>query len=100
MTGRPWTSRSVVVASKEQVSCKLGDDAAILHIGSGVYYSLNPVGARVWALMQEPIPLQRLRDALLAEFDVAPERLDQDLRDLLDHLAAEKLIDVQDGATP
>ena len=89
-----------MVASKDQVSCKLGEDAAILHLGSGVYYSLNPVGARVWALLQEPIPVQRLREMVLAEFDVTPDRVDRDLLDLLNLLSAEKLIDVQDGPTP
>ena len=48
------SDRSVVVATKDQVSCDLAGEAAILNIKSGVYYGLDPVGARIWTLMQEP----------------------------------------------
>ena len=88
------SSHSTVVASRDQVSCRLGPEAAILHLGSGVYYGLNPVGARVWALLQQPVMVQRLRETLLAEYDVAPDRLQRDLTDLLDGLVAEGLIEV------
>ena len=90
------SSDSTVVASRNQVSCRLGAEAAILHVGSGVYYGLNPVGARVWALLQQPVVVQRLRETLLAEYDVAPDRLESDLTDLLEDLAAEGLIEVVD----
>ena len=48
------SDRSVVVAAKDQVSCDLAGEAAILNIKSGVYYGLDPVGARIWSLVQEP----------------------------------------------
>ncbi|HUL02174.1 MAG TPA: PqqD family protein [Gemmatimonadales bacterium] len=97
MTDVSWSPQAIVVVSNDQVSCQLGDDAAILHVGSGQYYTLNRVGARVWALLQEPIPIQRLRDTLFAEFDVPRDRLDRELLDLLRRLSSEKLIDVRDG---
>jgi hypothetical protein len=85
---------STVVAAKDQVSCRLGDEAAILALDSGVYYSLNRVGARIWALLQEPVVVQHLHETLLLEYDIEPDRLDRDLTDLLDRLAAEGLIEV------
>jgi Coenzyme PQQ synthesis protein D (PqqD) len=91
---------SKVVASRDQVSCHLGAEAAILHVGSGVYYGLNPVGARVWSLLQQPVVVQRLRETLLAEYNVEPDRLERDLTDLLDRLAAEGLIAVLDEPVP
>jgi Coenzyme PQQ synthesis protein D (PqqD) len=48
------SDRSVVAAAKDQVSCDLAGEAAILNIKNGVYYCLDPVGARIWSLMQEP----------------------------------------------
>jgi hypothetical protein len=89
-----------VLASRDQVSCKLGEEAAILHLGSGVYYSLNPVGARVWSLLQEPVVVEQLRDRLLVEFDVERDRLEGDLSQLLDGLAAAGLIEIQDEPAP
>ena len=88
--------RSTVVASRDQVSCSLGEEGAILHLQSGLYYGLNRVGAKVWALIQEPVVVERLRDALLTQFDVQRDRLDHDLGRLLEELAAEGLVEIRD----
>ena len=45
-------------------------------------------------MLQQPSRVERLRDILLAEYDVTPERLEQDLLDLLTQLAAERLIEI------
>ena len=39
------SEQSVVAATKDQVSCSLGAEAAILNTKQGVYYGLDPVGA-------------------------------------------------------
>ena len=88
--------QSLVVAVPRQVSCDLAGEAAILQLESGVYYTLNPVGARVWTLVQQPVRVAALRDALLAEYDVEPERSEGDLLALLEQLAQEGLIEVRD----
>lgn len=46
---------SRVVAGRAQVSCDLGGEAAILHLTTGTYYGLDPVGARIWTLLEQPI---------------------------------------------
>src|SRR2546422_6218136 len=91
------TLGSLVVAAQRQVSSDLLGEAAILQLDSGVYYTLNPVGARVWTLVQQPVRVAALRDTLVAEYDVEPERLEADLFDLLTKLAAERLIEVRDA---
>ncbi|MBZ5696732.1 MAG: PqqD family peptide modification chaperone [Acidobacteriia bacterium] len=89
---------SIVIASPEQVSCPLGEEAAILNLKNTVYYGLNPVGARVWSLLQQPRSIGELRDALLDEYDVETERCERDLLDLLENLRAEGLIQVTSAA--
>ena len=83
------------VAARDQVSCDLAGEAAILHLGSGTYYSLDRVGARVWSLVQSSTSFRHVRDTLLAEYDVTAERLERDLTELLNALQAERLIEVQ-----
>ena len=82
------------VVSPDQVSCDLGGQAAILHLKTAIYYGLDPVGARVWDLLRTPKTLAEIRDALLAEYDVEPDRCERDLRELLDKLAAGRLIEI------
>ena len=45
----PITDASRIVVSSDQVSCGLGDEAAIVNLRNGVYYGLDPVGARIWS---------------------------------------------------
>lgn len=91
------SDRSTVVVTKEQVSCDLGGEAAILNLKSGVYYGLDPIGARIWNLIQEPKSLNEIREILLKEYNVEPDRCDHDLLALLQNLSAEGLIEVSDG---
>lgn len=92
------SDQATVVVSKDQVSCDLAGEAAILNLKNGVYYGLNTVGARIWNLVQEPKTFAELRDTLLAEYEVEAPRLETDLRDLLDKLSEQGLIELVEVA--
>jgi hypothetical protein len=64
-----------------------------------VYYGLDAVGARIWSLIQEPRTVNEIRDILLEEYEVEPERCERDLLALLQKLADEGLIEVKDEAS-
>jgi len=90
------SGQSTVVAAKDQVSCDLAGEAAILNLESGAYYGLDAVGARVWHLLQEPRTVQDIRETLLMEYEVEADRCERDLLALLQDLAAAGLIEVRD----
>lgn len=92
--------RSVVVAAEGQVSSDLGGEVAILDLKAGVYYGLDEVGARIWSLIQEPRRVDEVRDTLLEEYEVEPERCEHDLIALLQRLAEEGLVEVGDEKPP
>ena len=85
---------STIMATKEQVSADLAGESVILNLKSGVYYGLDPVGATVWGLIQEPKSLSEVRDAVLQEYEVEPERCERDLLALFQELAEEGLVEV------
>jgi hypothetical protein len=92
------TSAATVVVSKDQVSCDLAGEAAILGLKNGVYYGLDPVGARIWNLIQTPVLVSAVRDAIVQEYDVEAERCERDLVELLHKLTAEGLIEARSEA--
>jgi hypothetical protein len=92
------SEHSVVVVAKDQVSCDLDGEAAILHIKKGVYYGLDPVGAWVWKFVQQPQCVGNIRDAMLQAYDVDPEQAQRDVFSLLENLLAEGLIEVRDAS--
>ena len=85
---------SVVVVSREQISCDLLGEAVILDLSGGVYYGLDEVGARVWASIQAPRTVSDVCEALLEEYDVERPRCESDLLILLQELRARNLIEV------
>ena len=86
---------SVVVASKDQLSSSIGGETVILGLKAGHYYGVGDVGARVWQLIQEPRRVAELRDAIVAEYEVAPAVCEADLLKLLDRMAEARLIEVR-----
>ena len=83
-----------IVAAKNQMSCDLAGETAILNLNNGVYYGLDPVGGRIWTLIQQPMSLGQLRDALLAEYDVDRATVEADLAALMTRLVEEGLAEI------
>ena len=96
---RTLTADSCVVAARDQVSSDLGGEVAILDLQGGTYYGLDTVGARVWGLIQEPRTIEAIRDILVSEYEVEPDRCESDLIALLQSLADEGLIEARDGTS-
>lgn len=71
---------------------EVAGETVILDLESQRYFSLDPVGTRMWVLLAELGSLPAVRERLLAEFDVEPRRLSADLDDLVSHLLAEGLL--------
>ena len=87
-----FNSDSCVVLSDEQVSTSLGQETVILGMGDGVYYGLDAVGARVWALLATPRRVSELVRAVVGEFDVTSEQCERDVLALLDDLSERRLV--------
>ena len=84
-----------VVAARDQVSVEVEGEAVILNLADGVYYGLDPVGARVWEMLDRPRSVGELRDAVVAEWEVDAATAERDLLDLLDELSARGLVEVR-----
>ena len=97
---RMFSGRSTIVATKELVSCNVAEEAVVLNLKVGAYYSLNSVGARIWNLIQAPRTMHEIRDAIVHEYNVDPDRCERDLQVLLRDLTAQGLVEVQDETTP
>jgi hypothetical protein len=88
-----FSSDQLISAESEQLSSQLGDETVVLSLKSGMYYGLNPVGARVWELAQAgPVSISTIRETICAEFDVEEQLFETDLSNLLAELQAEGLI--------
>ena len=74
----------------------LQDELVLLNLHTGVYFGLNPVGARIWHLIQshQPAPLKNVLNALVDEYDVQPDRCTGDLLSLIARLEENRLLEI------
>lgn len=96
----PLSLETVVCTSSNQVSSRVGDELVILDLDSSLYYSLDPVGARIFELIQEPTPLAAVLGAVVAEFEVDAQTARTDLLALVDTLVAQKLVEARASRAP
>ena len=79
----------------DHVICRaLDGEMVLLNMDSGIYYSLNPVGCRMWELLTEKGNLEAVYEAMLAEYDVSPSALQRDLLHLAQELQSHGLIEI------
>jgi hypothetical protein len=91
------TKESIVTVSKDQVACDMAEESAILDLKSGQYYGLNPIGTRIWALIQKPTPVVDILSKLLNEYEVDADRCERDLLTLIEELEQKGLVEINGG---
>jgi hypothetical protein len=72
----------------------VGDEAVLLNLTTELYLGLDLVGARMWTVLNDAPSIQAAYDALLQEYEVEPDRLRQDIDELLSQLLEQGLIEV------
>jgi hypothetical protein len=90
------TLDSRVSISEDAVFRELEGEAVIVHLESGMYFGLDPVGTRLWQLIDAHGGLQPVFDAALDEFDVEPDVLRRDLLQLVSDLEQRRLVVVRE----
>lgn len=89
---------SILVASKEQVSCDFNGESVILNLKNDSYYGLNEVGTFVWDMIKEPKTFCQIKDAILTKYEVDPNECERDLLELVNDLLANELAQVSEEA--
>jgi hypothetical protein len=79
------TMRKIVLAP-EALFQEIGGEAVILDLASSTYFGLDPVGTRLWQLLQEEKNLDQIYPILLQEFEVEDKQLEQDVESFLQQL--------------
>ncbi len=90
-----WTGTETIRATSDAMSASVQGELLLLHTGSGQYYGLNEVGARVWELLQADVSHDELVDSLVGEFEVERAVLTADLDRLLMELENAGLVVVK-----
>jgi hypothetical protein len=87
---------STIKRADDLVSCDLEEETALMSVDQGQYYGLDPIGSRIWALLEQARRVSDLCALLLEEFEVEPSQCEHDVLAFLHDLAQDHLIMVMD----
>ena len=73
---------------------ELAGEAVLLNLESGTYFGLDETDTSFWQVLTTTGTLQEAYDLLLAEYDVEPDDLRQDISGLLDKLIDHALVEI------
>lgn len=91
------TPQTVIVASQTVVIAELGGEAIVLDTTSGIYYGLkNEVSTRIWQLIQQPISISSICDAILSEYEIDIEQCKSDVVEFLSVILKQELATICD----
>ena len=98
MTSSTLPDTKLIVATKDAVSCDLEGEAVILHLSSESYFGLNPVGATIWEFIQQARSVDEICAHLLTEYDVDREQCEAEVRNLLEAMREQGLVEIVEDA--
>lgn len=76
---------------------EVGGESVILDLKTERYLGMDEVGTRIWQVLMDSASIQAAYDALLAEYEVAPLQLEDDLREFIERLLENGLILTEAG---
>ena len=94
--GHRVTLESSVSPASDVLFKDVGGEAVVLNLETGKYYGLDEVGARMWTLLNEKKQVKEVYQALVKEFEVSTDQLEHDLLSLVNQLANNGLLQVDE----
>ncbi len=79
--------------SPDAVESAVGDETVLLHLKSGTYFGLDPIGTRIWALLKEGLTPAELCQEIASEYEVEPATVEADARRFLGELQANGIVE-------
>ncbi len=95
MTQARLRIETVMRRTSDQLSADLGGgETVLMSVETGMYYGLDEIGNRIWALLDSPKRIADLCDLLVSEYDVDPETCRREVMAYLDALRREELVEI------
>jgi hypothetical protein len=90
------STKSVVSRVAGIIANDIDDEKVMMSVEQGQYYALDPIGSRVWELIEKPIRVKDLIDELLPRYRVERETCERDVLTFLEELHQNGILQVAD----
>jgi hypothetical protein len=72
-------------------------ESVLLNLQNEQYYGLDDIGTRMWEVLTNNQSIEESYQVLLAEYQVEPEQLRQDLQSLIEKLVEHGLVELSNS---
>jgi len=70
--------------SRQVIDGELDGNQVMMHLENGKYFGLNPVGKRIWELLDQPKSFEEIISVLLTDFEVEEPLCRKEVLEFLD----------------
>ncbi len=78
--------------SDDVVAREVGGETMLLDLASGTYFGLDPIGGRLWQVLEQGGTLAQACDQIANDYDVARDVLETDMLALISQLVDKRLL--------
>ncbi len=89
--------QTTVVRNEDIIFSNMDDETVMMSIDKGEYYGVDPVGRRIWELMETPVKVSIMCETLNGEYNVGPEQCRKDVLAFLAQLSEKDVLKIVDG---
>lgn len=83
-----------VVKNKDILTSEIDGEIVMLSIENSEYYGLDPVGSRIWKIIDEPISAEDIIGRMILEYDVLREQCESDVIGFLNDMFEKRVISI------
>lgn len=77
---------TTIVRNTDLMAVPMDGDLVMMSISQGTYYGINPVGGRIWSLLEQPASVASLCNTIVSEFEVSKEQCQQDVLQFVEQM--------------
>jgi len=86
---------TVVSRAEGFTTAAVRDELMMLNVEKGAYFSLDPIAAEIWNMLEGPAPVQRLVEQLQKRYAVTVEQCQADVLSFLEEMQSNGMIVVK-----
>ena len=86
------TLDAVVQRNEDLLTSNIGEEVVMMSIENSAYYGLDPVGSKIWDMLDKPVSVSDLCEHLQECFDVSPQQCQKDVLEFLIEMQEEDML--------
>ncbi|MBN1187693.1 MAG: lasso peptide biosynthesis PqqD family chaperone [Bacteroidales bacterium] len=84
--------QSIIKRNPEMISSDMDGETVMMSMENGEYYGLDPIGSRIWAIIENETKIEDLIIQLLDEFEVEREQCEEETLSFINDLSGKNLL--------